>query len=231
MITIKPKVRVKINTRHVQKRYKAGRDKALERVGANMRRQAKKEFSGRSPRKKPVWKKIGTKEGVPIVEASFREPRPGKVTSWKTRRNGGGFLRSAIEYRRDDAKGSVVIGPMPRAKWLNKIQEFGGAAPVAWRSITKRPTSRLKTGEPLPRRLGIEMRYRDKKGRFASEKDRISLAWITTRIDPAHTNKRNAKPILKAVRQRVKKGRYMGGALDKQRPRIPKAFQNAITGP
>ena len=229
MITVKPKVRVKINTRHVQKRYKAGRDKALERVGANMRRQAKKEFSSRVPSKKPQWRRIGERDGTPILEVSFREPRPGKVTSWKTRRNPGGFLKSAIEYRTDQGNGSVVIGPMPRARWLNKIQEFGGSAPVEWRMLTRRPTDKLQNGLAVPRGLGRGggVGGRDASGRFL--KGFGGVAYIVQRVDPAHTRRRGAA--VKRASQRVKKGRYMGGALDKQRPRIPKAFQNTISGP
>jgi hypothetical protein len=118
---------------------------------------------------------------------------------------------------------------MPRARWLNKIQEFGGSAPVEWRMLTRRPTDKLRNGLAVPRGMGRGggVGGRDTKGRFL--KGSGGVAYIVQRVDPAHTRRRGEA--IKRASQRVKKGRYMGGALDKQRPRIPKAFQNTISGP
>ena len=226
------KVRGKINTAHVQKRYKAGRDKSLERVGRFTQQSAKKQFLNPSPKKKPEWRRVGERDGVPVLEITFRPPTVGRVTSWKTGRGraASGFLRSSIRYERDDRKGSVVIGPAERAVWLNKIQEFGGSRAVSYRYLTKRPVDRLKGGAAVPPGLGAGGRRggRDARGRFLRGSG--GVAWIVTRRD-ATTGKRTKAGEFKREAGRVKPGRYMSKGLDKVRPRIPKAFTNFISGP
>jgi hypothetical protein len=223
------RVKTKIDTGRLKNRYRAGRDKSLDRIGANMRRQAKREFLNRKPKAKPTWRRIGEKDGTPILEVSFKQPTANRVTSWKTARSPGGFLKEAVEYRRDDRAGSVVIGPMPRATWLNVIQEKGGSAPVQWRMLTKKPADRLKGGIEVPAGMGRggTSGGRDSRGRFL--KGSGGVAYIVGKVDPAHTRKRGA--VMQTGSQRVKPGRYMGNALTKQRAKIPQQFRNRISGP
>ena len=41
-----------------------------------MRRQAKREFLNRKPKAKPTWRRIGEKDGTPILEVTFKQPTP-----------------------------------------------------------------------------------------------------------------------------------------------------------
>jgi hypothetical protein len=205
------KVRGKINAGHVKKRYQAGRDKALDRIGAFTMQAAKKQFLNKTPKKKPEWRRVGERDGVPVLEISFRPPTAGRVTSWKTGkgRAANGFLRSSVRYERDDRRGSVVIGPAERAVWLNRIQEFGGSRPVAYRYLTKAPTDKLrKSGHAVPG----------------------GVAWIVTRRD-AMTGRKSQAGEFKREAGKVKPGRYMAKGLDKVRPKIPLRFQGFIQGP
>lgn len=211
------KVRGKVNVAHVKKRYQAGRDKSLEKVGVFTRQSAKKQLGSNGPLKvksQPRWRKVGEKDGVPVVSATFRPPRPGKVTSWATRRNPGGFLRAAIIYERDDRRGSVVIGPASRAVWLNRIQEFGGARPVNFVLLNRRPAAKLRNGLKVP----------------PDKASRNGTAYVVTMTD-AQFGRKGRSPVFKSASGRVKPGRYMATGLAKVRPRIPKAFQNFVSGP
>ena len=227
------KVRGKVDVAHVKKRYQAGRDKSLEKVGVFTRQAAKKQLGSNGPLKvksQPSWRKVGEKDGVPVVSATFRPPRPGKVTSWATRRNPGGFLRAAIIYERDDRRGSVVIGPASRAVWLNRIQEFGGSRPVNFMLLNRRPISRLRNGLTVPPNLtsGGRAGRRDARGRFLASGG--GEAYVVTMTD-AQFGRKSKSPVFKSVAGRVKQGRYMANGLAKVRPRIPKAFQNFVSGP
>lgn len=227
------KVRAKVNTAHIKKRYKAGRDKSLDRVGTFTMQAAKKQFLNKAPKKKPEWRRIGERDGVPVLEISFRPPTVGRVTSWKTGkgRAANGFLRSSVRYERDDRRGSVVIGPAERAVWLNRIQEFGGSRAVSYRYLNKSPTDKLRRGgHAVPPGMGMGGRSggRDSRGRFL--KGSGGVAWIVTKRD-AMTGRKGKGGEFKREAGKVKPGRYMAKGLDKVRPRIPKAFTNFVSGP
>jgi hypothetical protein len=226
------RVRGKVNTAHVKKRYQAGRNKSLDRIGSFMMQAAKRQFLNPQPRKKPNWRKVGERDGTPVLEVTFRPPTPGRVTSWKTGRgrSANGFLRGSIRYDRDDRRESVVIGPAERTTWLNKIQEFGGSRPVAYRYLSRRPIEQLKSGHRVPRDMGRSTgsQRRNKRGRFM--RGRNPQAYVVMRKD-AKTGRMTGEGEFKTVRGKVKAGRYMAKGLDKVRPRIPKAFQDFISGP
>jgi hypothetical protein len=230
------KVRAKVNTAHVKKRFKAGRDKSLDRIGSFTMQSARKRFLNPGPRKKPQWRKVGEQNGIPVLEVTFRPPTAGRVTSWKTGkgRAAEGFLRSSIFYERDDNRGSVVIGPNERrVVWLNRIQEFGGSRAVVYQYLARRPIERLKDqagGHKVPPDMGRKTgsQRRNRRGRFM--RGRNPEAYVVMRKD-AQTGKRTKAGVFKTDRGKVKPGRYMAQGLDKVRPRIPKAFANFVSGP
>jgi hypothetical protein len=227
------KVRGKVNTAHVKKRYHAGRNKSLDRIGSFTMQSAKKQFLNKQPKKKPEWRRVGEQNGIPVLEVLFRPPTTGRVTSWKTGRGAAasGFLRSSIEYNRDDRRGSVLIGPATRAVWLNRIQEFGGSRPVAYRYVSKAPVkNKLKSGHAIPEGMGRGSKSggRDARGRFL--KGTGGEAYVVMRKD-AQTGKRTKAGEFATGRGKVKPGRYMAKGLEKVRPKIPKAFQNFVSGP
>jgi hypothetical protein len=213
---ITTKLRVSLKTDHIKKRYKAGRDKSLDRIGSILRRAARDQMLNKTPKKSTTkWRRVGEQDGIPVAEVTFRNPTAGRVTSWKTGRGRAakGFLRSSIRYERDDAKGSVVIGPAENVVWLNKIQEFGGSRPVAWRFLSRSPIPKLKSGLPVPRDIAG-----------------ASGAYVVVRTD-ALTGKKTKAGTFKQESGKVKPGRYMEGGLKKIKPKIPKSFQNFIQGP
>jgi hypothetical protein len=230
------KVRGKVNTAHVKKRYQAGRNKSLDRIGVFTMQSARKQFLNPAPRKKPQWRRVGEKNGIPVLEVTFRPPKPGRVTSWQTGRGRAakGFLKHSIFYDRDDQRGSVVIGPTERhVVWLNKIQEFGGARPVAYHYLSRRPLEQLNQkagGHKVPRDMGRQSgsQRRNRRGRFM--RGRNPEAYVVIRKD-AQTGRRSKAGVFQTTRGKVKPGRYMSQGLAKVRQRIPKAFQNFVSGP
>jgi len=204
------KVRAKVNTAHVKKRYQAGRNKSLDRIGSFTMQSVKKQFLNKQPKKKPAFREVGKQDGIPVVAIDFRPPTPGRVTSWKTGRGRAakGFLRGSIRYERDDRKGSVVIGPAENAVWLNRIQEFGGARQVSYQYVSRRPVRRLEGGVSVPGGPSI----------------------VVVRKD-AQTGRKGRSGVFKTDAGRVKPGLYMAGGLAKVRPKIPDAFRNFVSGP
>jgi hypothetical protein len=226
------KVRARINKAHIQKRYQAGRNKSLDRIGSFTMQAAKKQFLNPAPRKKPQWRKVGEQNGIPVLEVTFRPPTTGRVTSWKTGRGraANGFLRGSVRYERDDRKGSVVIGPAERTVWLNRIQEFGGGRAVAYRYLSRSPIKQLKGGHAIPQGMGRGSKRggRDARGKFLQGTG--GEAYVVIRTD-AQTGKRKKAGVFKTDRGKVKPGRYMAQGLAKVRPKIPQAFKNFVSGP
>jgi hypothetical protein len=230
---ITTKLRVSLKTDHIKKRYKAGRDKSLDRIGSILRRAARDQMLNKTPKKSTTkWRRVGEQDGIPVAEVTFRNPTAGRVTSWKTGRGRAakGFLRSSIRYERDDAKGSVVIGPAENVVWLNKIQEFGGSRPVVWRFLSAAPIDKLKSGQAVPRDIigGGGRGGRDGRGRFTRGSG--GGAYVVIRTD-AQTGRKTKAGTFKQESGKVKPGRYMAGGLKKIRTKIPKSFQNFIQGP
>jgi hypothetical protein len=226
------KIRTALKPGHVKKRYQAGRNKSLDRIGSFTRQSAQKQLLNKQPKKKPVWRPVGQKDGIPVLEVTFRPPTPGRVTSWKTGRGRAakGFLRSSVRYERDDRRESVVIGPAENVVWLNKIQEFGGIRTVSWRYLNRKPASQLRNGLKVPNGLGANSaaRGRNARGRFTHGLGGQAL--VVVRKD-ARTGKQSKAGEYKQTAGKVKPGRYMQKGLDKIRPKIPTQFKDFISGP
>jgi hypothetical protein len=227
------KIRKALKPGHVKKQYKAGRNKSLDRIGSFTMQSAKKQFLNKQPKKKPVWRKVGDQDGIPVLEVQFRPPTTGRVTSWKTGRGRAarGFLRGSVRYERDDRRESVVIGPAERAVWLNRIQEFGGSRSVSYRYLAKRPIKgKLRNGHSIPNGMGAGggVGGRDARGRFLAGSG--GQAYVVMRRD-ASTGRKSSAGEFRRARGKVKPGRYMAKGLDKVRPKIPAAFKNFIQGP
>lgn len=231
MIQPKVKVRGKVNTAHVKKRYKAGGVKALDAIGSMIRHSAKREFRHRNVKQTPTWTKVGDRDGMPVLAMDRRPVTQGKVTSWKNPEGRGatktGFLRTMIEYRRDDRKESVVIGPMAKATWLNKLQEFGGSARRVLKQIGVYPgDSRTLNKFKPPRKVLPKVK------RSAGGRRRVTVTGsviVGVWIDPAHTRHRGRQ--LDTAAGRIRPGRFMKKGLDKKRDRIAEKWRNKITGP
>jgi hypothetical protein len=230
------RVRGKVNTAHVKKRYQAGRNKSLDRIGLFTMQSARKQFSNRDPKAKPKWRQVGERNGYPVLDITFRPPMSDRVTSWKTGRGRAakGFLKHSIFYDRDDRKGSVVIGPNEaKVVWLNRIQEFGGSRPVVYQYLSRRPLEQLNEkagGHKIPPSMGRKTgsQRRNKRGRFM--RGRNPEAYVVMRKD-AQTGRKSKAGEFATGRGKVKPGRYMSKGLDKVRPRIPQAFRNFVSGP
>jgi hypothetical protein len=98
----------------------------LKFAGAEVRKATRKAMSSRSPRGKPEKWAVGSSKGFRLVANVYRIPKDDIVTSWKTPKHPGGFLRDDIQYDYDFGSKSVVVGPVKIPK-VNKLQEFGGS--------------------------------------------------------------------------------------------------------
>ena len=207
----------KLDTKKLQRKYRGGRDKALDRVGAIVRNSAKKQFSQRRPLTKPVWKRVGEHEGLPLVSMSFGNSTPGKVTTWKPKM----FLRSRVRYERDDRKGSVVIGPDNKVVPVNTLQEFGGSRQMKLVLVRPRPVTRLFQYQVPQALLGSQRR--DRRGRFVQEVAYVGM-WHST-------GKRVKGKVVRRDPGRAPAGRYMEKGLAARRAAIVPQFRNQIHGP
>lgn len=217
---VSTKVRTRIRTRHIQNRFKAGRDKALDKVGSMIRQSAKKQFSVRGYKKKPIWKRVGDLDGYPLVSMSFQDSKPGKVTSWKPK----SFLRSKILYSRDDRRGSVVIGPDDKVKDVQILHERGGSKGVKFVLIRQAPTEGVFQYRVPKSLVSNGPQGRDKRGRFISNRLAYVGRWVST-------GKRVKGRVVARDPGRAPAGRYMEKGLKAKKPAIPQAFRNQITGP
>jgi len=200
---------VKVATRYINEKrrvdaaYKRGVQKALDRSGTITRRAAQRQFSRRKPKKRPTFVDVGNLEGVPVVSASFRPTKPGKVTSWRTRRNPKGYLRSAIRYAKDTGRETVVIGPSDKAVTVNQLQEFGGNAP---RQL------RLLSASPMNEFAGVRFRQPQYVGMWVDPKSNIRGEVYKKRtID-------------------VPAGRFMAKGLEVVIPQLPQQFRGIVQG-
>ena len=211
-----PKGLLKFDTKKLRRKMEAGRDKALDRVGSIVRRSAQKQLSVRQPLKKPVFKRVGDIDGVPLVSMSFEKATPGKVTSWKPKR----FLYSRIMYARDDRKGSVVIGPDDKVVKVNTLHEFGGSREIKLVLVRPVPVAGLFQYKPPRSMLAGK---RDGRGRFQRQAAYIGM-WHST----------GARVKGRVVRRdpgRAPAGRYMEKGLAAKRQAILPQFRNQISGP
>lgn len=212
-----PRGGIRLDTRRLEQKYKAGRDKALDRAGAIVRNSAKKQFSQRNYLRRPVWRRVGDYEGLPLVSMSFQDAKDGKITSWKPRR----FLYSKIRYARDDRRGSVVIGPDDRLSNINVMHEKGGSKEVKLALIRPVPVDRLFQYRVPPALLG--QKRRDRRGRFLKLSAYVGM-WHST-------GKRVKGRVVKRDPGKAPAGRYMEKGLAARRAAIAPQFKDQIQGP
>lgn len=217
---ITAKVRSRLRPQHVKTKLKGGANKALDRAGMMVRQSAKKQFSVRAYRKKPIWKRVGDLDGYPLVSMSFQDSKEGKVTSWKPR----SFLRSKIMYARDDRKSSVVIGPDDKVKDVQILHERGGAKGVKLVLVRPTPTDRLFQYQVPASMLGGRRQGRDARGRYLSNRAAYVGRWVST-------GKRVKGRVVARDPGRAPAGRYMEKGLAEKRNKIAEQFRNRISGP
>jgi ribosomal protein S13 len=208
--------RARFDTRRLDRKYKEGRNRALDRAGVIVRNSAKKQFSVRQPLRRPIWKRVGVHNGMPLVSMSFQNTAPGKVTSWRPKR----FLYSRIRYHRDDRRGSVVIGPDNKVVDVNTLQERGGSKGVKLVLVRPVPVTRLFQYK-VPSSL-LERR-RDRRGRFLRMEAYVGM-WHST-------GSRVRGQVVARDAGRVPAGRYMEKGLQARRSAIAPQFKNQIHGP
>lgn len=200
---------VKVGTKYINEKrrvdaaYKRGLQKALDRSGTITRRAAQRQFSRRKPKKRPTFAPVGNLDGVPVVSASFRPPKPGKVTSWRTTRNPKGYLRSAIRYGKDTRRETVVVGPSDQAVTVNQLQEFGGTA---------QRQMRLVSPAPLNEFAGVRFRQPQYVG-----------MWVDA-------NSTTRGQVYKKRTIQVPAGRFMAKGLEVVIPQLPQQFRGIVQG-
>jgi hypothetical protein len=131
-----PSIRWKLNTKFKWKtaQFKRMIDAtsavALEKAGADVREATRKQMSNRAPRNNAVQWKIADRHGYELIARIDKVPKSDRVTSWKTSRFPGGYLRSQIQSDFSTGKKSVVVGPEAggRDPRVNQLQEIGGPA-------------------------------------------------------------------------------------------------------
>ena len=211
MIRITSKLRTALNLPRVKKAIGDGRDRALDKAGSMIRRSAQKQISRRSPKKKPIWKAVGTHEGMPLVSLTFQDSKPGKVTSWKPKE----FLYRKIFYDKDKRRESVVIGPDQKVAKVQQLHEFGGSDAVKLKLIAPQPVANLYQYKVPNNLLG--------GGRRRGRRAYVGM-W--------HSGRSRAKgKTVATAAGRVPAAKFMEKGLDAKRRDIPAMFRNAIRGP
>ena len=219
MIPTKVKFKAMLNVPKVRKKVEASRDKALDRAGAILRRQAGKQFRRRAPQKKPIWKMVGTHEGYPLVSMNFQPSTQGRITTWKPKE----FLRRKIQYKLDPKRGTVVIGPDEKVARIQQLQEFGGSEPVKLKLVAPVPVDGLYQYK-VPKSMLGRKQGRDRRGRFISNQRAYIGMW--------HSQKARVKgKTVLTDPGRVPAAAFMGKASKASRRLIPQQFRNQLRGP
>lgn len=198
-----PKSKFKLDQPKMRRKVGEARAKALRQAGLVVRDRTKRKMSFRSPRSRPVQRKVGSRFGLDLVARIDRVPKANDVvTSWRTPRNPRGMLRSDIQSNYDHRSKTVVIGPskFPR---LNDLQERGGTA--------------VRFFKPVP----IRTRGKRVLGILTNTPPRERVGRRRTRL--------MANPYRFTIR--IKRRPYMGKGLAAARPRIPREFRDTIRGP
>lgn len=192
---------------------------ALQKAGLEVRKATQRSMvggatpTGRQLRAKPVWWKVGEKDGYPVVAYVKKVPRPDKVSSWAPK----AFLRNDVQSDWDPRTRSVVIGPS-KFPWLNKLHEFGGSVNV-YVSHGKYPAKTF-AGENIPKRLQRESTYRVSNGKRSRTVKRRDGAYVGVFNN-------NGGAFRVGTRQ-VKGRRYMEIGLLRSINKIPQQFRNTM---
>ena len=187
---------------------------ALQKAGLEVRKATQRSMvggatpTGRQLRAKPVWWKVGEKDGYPVVAYVKKVPRPDKVSSWAPK----AFLRNDVQSDWDPRTRSVVIGPS-KFPWLNKLHEFGGSVNV-YVSHGKYPAKTF-AGENIPRRL--QRKVGRGKGRGRGSFDGAYVGVFNNRGGSFRVGTRQ-----------VKGRRYMEIGLMRSINKIPQQFRNTM---
>lgn len=140
-------------------RYDQATRDALKFAGMDTRRSIQRQMAHRTPATKPKFYVV--KEGKPerringirdargrfqkrkmgggetrLVAATYRMPKPDKVTTWKTSAHPKGFLDRSIESDWDDRTKSVVVGAA-KAQWLADLHDLGGEKTYSFMPISR----------------------------------------------------------------------------------------------
>lgn len=198
----------------------AGAAIALQKAGLEVRKSTQRMMvggstpTGRKPRARPQWWKVGEKDGYPVVAYVKKVPHPDRVSSWAPR----AFLRNDVQSDWDPRSGSVVIGPS-KFPWLNQLHEFGGNVRV-YVMHGKTPVRRFG-GEDVPKKYQktVLYRVRDESGKSRTRR----------RHDGAYVGIFNNSGGAFRVGVRTLRGRaYMEIGLQRSLNKIPKQFKDTI---
>jgi len=215
------KTRYFLDTAYVKKRLGEGVRKALTKAGAMVYRSCQKQFLAGRKSKSPTFRQIGEWQGKPLVEQQTRKPKPGRITSWRTRRAPKGFMRSSLGFEYDFSTKSVVVGPR-RNRWLNVMHEKGGGD-------TQRLYLRRK-GKPVSTRklggIGGVSSNRDRRGRFAGTLVYVGT-FLSSRTKPGGSLVATART--RSIR--VRSSKFQAKGLEKVRTKIPSKFKDCVSGP
>jgi hypothetical protein len=193
---------------------------ALQKAGLQVRRSTQRGMvggstrTGRTPRKTPVFRMYGEKDGLPVVGAIMQVARQDKVSTWSPR----AWLRNDIESDWDQGSRSVVIGPS-KTPWLNQLHEFGGVEHYWVNASLHYKTYR---GVAIPKKfLANGKQGRDSRGRFTK---RLVGAYVGSVVN----RKYGANAIYIGTRNLRGRG-YMEIGLQASLSKIRPCFHNAIT--
>ena len=201
---LKVDTKFKWDTAKIKRKVGEARVKSLKNVGLMLKGRARRQVSNRSPRKRPVQMRIGSRMGFELVALVDRVPKSDVVTSWKSPRFPKGQLRQALQSDYDFKRQTVVVGPEspPSTAKINKLLEFGG------------PSTRYFVG--IPRR---------------SRKNRI-YGYLANR-PPRTYRGRDAgyEAGVYSLGIRIRPRRFMEKAIKSAMSRIPLEFKDQIRGP
>ena len=201
-----------LDTAYVKKRLGEGVRKALTKAGAMVYRSCQKQFLTGRKSKSPTFRQIGEWRGKPLVEQQTRKPKPGRITSWRTRRSPKGFMRSSLGFEYDFCTKSVVVGPR-RNRWLNVMHEKGGGDT---QRLYLRRKGKMVSAKKLTGRAKFNGATKVYVGTFLSSRTR-GRAWL---VATARTRS-----------IRVRSSKFQAKGLEKVRTKIASKFKDCVSGP
>ena len=202
---------------NVIKKIGKGRAKALRKAGALVYRSVQKQFLRGRPSQNGSNRAVGTFRGLPLIERRKRKANAGRITSWRSKRNADGFMRSAIAFAYDNSSDSVVIGPRRMqsgySPTLYRLHEEGG-------SQSQRMYLRY-SGRPVPRQVAYGLKRTG---------NRSNLVYVGTFMNPRPTTN-NFRGINVTRTVRIRASKYQREGLSRVLGKIAPQFRNQIRGP
>ena len=188
---------MRLNEKKVMRLVGEAARQAMIFAGADVQEKTRAAMSNRNVPKRRIQRQVGIRDGRPLVALIQQDPKPDKITSWKTPEHPNGLLYSSVKYYYDPRTKSVVVGPERMGK-LRALHEFGGSRPVHFLPVSDGPKRSRKFKNPV---FGV----------FVSQSEPGTINLGTKRIKKRPYMKPGLQKAMRKIPQQFRERLHTGG--------------------